>query len=63
MTRTVSRLADRLLSKVVPQGKASADSQQWLCLQCGQYTKGLWTRLCDNYGNCSGWYSYGCGSC
>jgi hypothetical protein len=61
MTRTIGRIADRLLSVVVPQTSASAG---WYskCVYCsGTYSK-LCTQFCYSSG-CTPWSCQSCGSC
>lgn len=60
MTRTIAKLADRLLSVVVPQTTATA-GMEYRCLFCyGSIMQKSW-RYCA--GDCSQWYYDPCGSC
>ena len=57
MTRTVGKLADRLLSAVVPHATAAA-GYEYRCVSCGSpYTRRDW-RYCA--GSCSPWYQGEC---
>jgi hypothetical protein len=58
MTRTIGRLADRLLSMVVPQTNASAATQT-KCVACNIRMSRICTRDCIN-GVCEPWR---CGAC
>ena len=59
MTRTIGKLADRLLSAVVPQTTAAA-GYEYTCRSCGG-TNAKCSRYCS--GNCSPWYCDACGTC
>ncbi|MFG1923030.1 hypothetical protein [Cryptosporangium sp. NPDC048952] len=59
MTQTIGKLADRLLSAVVPRTTAAAGYETW-CFSCGG-TNQRCTRYCS--GNCSPWYCDACGTC
>lgn len=57
MTRTIGKLADRLLSAVVPQTTARAE-YEYSCVyraSCGCWI--LQARYCSS--GCSQWYDYG----
>ena len=62
VTRTVGKLADRLLSVVAPKSQASAAWLEGYCGRCDQWRYKYWWRLCDGI-SCSGWYGDPCGSC
>ena len=59
MTRTIGKLADRLLSAVVPQTTAAAEVL-YKCAPCGG-TNALCRQYC--FGNCGPWYCDTCGTC
>lgn len=62
MSVTVGRLADRLLSLVVPRTTAAAATQAE-CWHCSHPEIGRWcTRDCVG-GVCEPWRCQGCGSC
>jgi hypothetical protein len=61
MTRMIGRLADRVLSRVVPQTEAAAATQT----SC-QYCSGTYSKLCYRDcigGRCEPWWCYSCGTC
>ena len=61
MTRTIGRLADRLLSVVVPKTTAAA-AWQSKCEHCtSTYSRICW-RLCYG-GQCDPWGCDSCGTC
>jgi len=62
MSRTVGKLADRLLSLVAPKATAAAGYVEYSCNQCDQYRRQMWHRWCTVDG-CGPWYGGGCGSC
>jgi hypothetical protein len=60
MTRTIGKLADRLLSAVVPQTTAAAETET-KCVKCAPSSSNYnikCTRYC--FGSCGPWY---CGQC
>ncbi|MEV6923330.1 hypothetical protein AB0M46_02290 [Dactylosporangium sp. NPDC051485] len=63
MTRIIGRLADRLMSVVVPRTTATAgyETECHSCFLGGGGTDSLWTRYCA--GSCSKWYIGKCGTC
>lgn len=60
MTRTIGKLADRLLSAVVPHTSAAAE-YEYKCEPC--YTS--YNKRCSRYcaSGCSAWYCEKCGTC
>jgi hypothetical protein len=59
MTRTIGKLADRMLSVVVPRTTAAA-GYEYTCWYCGGTNARCW-RYCA--GDCSRWYCDACGTC
>ncbi|MEU6181785.1 hypothetical protein [Streptomyces coeruleorubidus] len=65
--RTLNRLADSVLGRVVPRAEAEASTTEYWCRRdtsCGpQYpsAKGNWRRTCQSPGsNCTAWTLYSC---